>query len=71
MENLKNYQCTGCANAVMCKYIEAYDKTNEELNEYISARLPLHGALPERFHISVYSPLFHPKNSAVPRGFAK
>ena len=71
MEKLKNDQCTGCAHAVMCKYIEAYDKTIEELNEHISARRQLHSALPEGFHISVYCPLFHPKNSAVPRGFAK
>lgn len=70
MENLKNDQCTSCAHAATCKYIEAYDKANEALNEYISARLPLHGALLEH-PISVYCPLFHPKNSAVPRGFAK
>lgn len=71
MEKLKNDQCTGCAHAVMCKYIEAYDKTIEALNEHISARRQLHSALPEDFHIGVYCPLFHPKNSAVPRGFAK
>ena len=71
MENLKNDQCTSCAHAVMCKYIEAYDRTIEALNEHISARRPLHRELPKDFHIGVYCPLFHPKNSAVLRGFAK
>ena len=71
MENLKNDQCTGCAHAVMCKYISAYDRTIEALNEHISARRALHSELPEDFHIGVYCGLFHPKNSAVPRGFAK
>ena len=71
MEKLKNDQCAGCAHAAMCKYIEAYDKTIEELNEHISDRRQLHSALPDGFRISVRCPLFHPKNSAVPRGFAK
>lgn len=65
MEKLKNEQCTGCAHAAMCKYIEAYDKTIEALNEHISARRQLHSALPEGFHISVYCPLFLSAHSGV------
>lgn len=71
MEKLKNEQCIGCVYVMICKYIEAYDKTIEELNEHISAQRQLHGALPEDFHIGVYCPLFYHKNSVVPKGFAK
>lgn len=71
MEKLKNDQCTSCEHAAMCKYIEAYDRTIEALNEHISARRPLHSELPAGFHISVYCQLFLPRTSTVPRGSAK
>lgn len=71
MENLKNDQCTGCAHAMMCKYISAYDREINALNEHISDCRCILDELPKDFRISVYCPLFHPKNSAVPRGFAK
>ena len=57
METLKNDQCTGCAHAVMCKYISDCRYILDDL--------------PANFRISVYCPLFHPKNSSIPRGFAK
>ena len=65
MEKLKNDQCTGCAHAVMCKYISAYDRTVEALNDHISARRPLHSELPKDFHISVYCDLFLPAYSGI------
>ena len=71
MENLKNDQCTGCAHATMCKYVLAYDREINALNEHISDCRHILDELPKDFRISVRCPLFHPKNSAVPRGFAK
>ena len=71
MENLKNDQCTSCARSVMCKYISAYDREINALNEHISDCRRILDELPKDFRIRVYCPLFSPKNSAVPRGFAK
>ena len=71
MENLKNDQCTGCAHAAMCKYISAYDREISALNEHISDCRYILDELPKDFRINVRCPLFHPKNSVVPRGFAK
>lgn len=65
MEKLKNDQCTGCAHAAMCKYISAYDRTVEALNEHISARRPLYSELPKDFRISVYCKLFLPAHTGV------
>ena len=71
MEKLKNDQCSNCCHAVMCKYISAYDRTIEALNDHISAKRALYSELPEDFHIGVYCGLFLPRTSTVPRGFAK
>lgn len=67
MEKLKNDQCSGCAHAVMCKYVSAYDRTIEALNDHISARRALHSELPAGFRISVYCPLFLPAHSGIKR----
>lgn len=62
MENLKNDQCTGCAHAAMCKYISAYDREIDALNEHISDCRNILDDLPKDFRISVRCRLFHPKN---------
>lgn len=65
MEKLKNDQCTGCAHAAMCKYISAYDREINALNEHISDYRQLLDELPKDFRISVYGPLFLPAYSGV------
>lgn len=65
MEKLKNDQCTGCAHAVMCKYISAYDREINALNEHISDYRQLLDELPKDFRISVYCPLFLPARSGI------
>ena len=67
MEKLKNDQCTGCAHAAMCKYLSAYDRTVEALNEHISDCRHILDELPKGFHISVYCDLFLPAYSGVKR----
>lgn len=71
MEKLKNDQCSNCCHAVMCKYISAYDRTIEALNDHISDCRHIMDELPKDFHIGVYCGLFLPRTSTVPRGFAK
>lgn len=71
MENLKNDQCTGCAHAVMCKYISAYNREIDALNEHISDCRYILDELPKDFRISVCCPLFYPKNAVIPIRFAK
>lgn len=65
MEKLKNDQCTGCAHAVMCKYISAYDREINALNEHISDYRQLLDELPKDFYISVYCDLFLPAHSGI------
>lgn len=65
MEKLKNDQCTGCAHAAMCKYISAYDREINALNEHISDYRQLLDELPKDFHISVYCKLFLPAHSGI------
>lgn len=65
MEKLKNDQCTGCAHAAMCKYISAYDREIDALNEHISDYRQLLDELPKDFHISVYCALFLPAHSGI------
>lgn len=65
MEKLKNDQCTGCAHAVMCKYISAYDREINALNEHISDYKQLLDKLPKHFHISVYCDLFLPARLGI------
>lgn len=67
MEKLKNDQCSGCAHAVMCKYISAYDREINALNEHISDCRQILDDLPKGFHISVYCDLFLPAYSGVKR----
>ena len=67
MEKLKNDQCAGCAHAVMCKYISAYDREINALNEHISDCQYILDELPKGFHISVYCDLFLPAYSGVKR----
>ena len=65
MEKLKNDQCTGCAHAAMCKYISAYDREINALNEHISDYRQLLDELPKDFRISVYCKLFLPAHTGV------
>lgn len=65
MEKLKNDQCTGCAHAVMCKYISAYNREIAALNEHISDYRQLLDELPKDFHINVYCSLFLPAYSGA------
>jgi hypothetical protein len=65
MEKLKNDQCTGCAHAAMCKYISAYDREINALNEHISDYRQLLDELPKGFRISVYCDLFLPARSGT------
>lgn len=65
MEKLKNDQCAGCAHAAMCKYISAYDREINALNEHISDYRQLLDELPKDFRISVYCNLFLPAYSGV------
>lgn len=65
MEKLKNDQCTGCAHAAMCKYISAYDREVNALNEHISDCRYILDELPKDFRISVYCPLFLPAHSGI------
>lgn len=67
MEKLKNDQCTGCAHAAMCKYISAYDREINALNEHMLDYRQLLDELPKGFHISVYCDLFLPAYSGVKR----
>ena len=65
MEKLKNDQCTGCAHAAMCKYISAYDREINALNEHISDYRQLLDELPKDFYISVYCNMFLPAYSGI------
>lgn len=65
MEKLKNDQCTGCAHAAMCKYISAYDREVNALNEHISDCRYILDELPKDFYISVYCKLFLLAHSGV------
>lgn len=65
MEKLKNDQCTGCAHAAMCKYISAYDRELDALNEHISDCRYILDELPKGFRISVYCDLFLPARSGT------
>ena len=65
MEKLKNDQCTGCAHAAMCKYISAYDREINALNEHISDYKQHLDELPKDFRISVYCKLFLPAHTGV------
>lgn len=65
MEKLKNDQCTGCAHAVMCKYISAYDREIKALNEHISDCRYILDDLQKDFHISVYCDLFLPAHLGI------
>lgn len=67
MEKLKNDQCAGCAHAAMCKYISAYDREINALNEHISDCRHILDDLPKDFYISVYCNLFLPAYSGVKR----
>lgn len=63
MEKLKNDQCTGCAHAAMCKYIPAYNREINALNEHISDCRHILDELP--IHICVYCDLFLPAHSGI------
>lgn len=65
MEKLKNDQCAGCAHAAMCKYISAYDREINALNEHISDCRHILDELPKDFYISVYCNLFLPARLSV------
>lgn len=67
MEKLKNDQCAGCAHAAMCKYISAYDREINALNEHIADCRHILDDLPKDFDISVYCNLFLPAYSGVKR----